>query len=357
MKETTKPPKKRRRIKSLRNEIIVFLFLIMMATSAFTVLIYFLIDLLLIKVTNHPFWSLIACMIATTVIGTLLSVFITQWILKPLKEMIRATQKIAQGDFKVHIHETFDKRSDFGMLQRSFNHMASELDSMEMFHKDFINNFSHEFKTPIVSVQGYAHQLQVGGLTPEEEREYIAIIASESDRLAKMASNILLLSKLENQQIVTDKTEFSLDEQIRTCLVLLEKQWSEKDIELDIDLDPITYYFNQDMLSHVWINLLGNAIKFTPRLGKITCRLRQVENACQVTISDTGVGMTQQAIDHIFEKFYQGDTSHSGDGNGVGLTIVARVLELCGGHVLVDSKEGMGSTFTVTLPMRKNDIK
>lgn len=349
--------KKRRRIKSLRNEIILFLFFIMLITSAVTVLIYWLIGRFFPKVTEHSFVSIIACLIASTVIGTVLSVFVTKWILKPLKEMIAATERIAKGDFKVQIHETFDHKSDFGMLQKSFNHMAKELDGVEMFHHDFINHFSHEFKTPIVSLQGFAHQLQAGGLTPEEEREYISIIASESDRLVKMSSNILLLSKLENQQIVTNQTEFSLDEQIRTCLLLLEKQWSAKEIELDVDLDPVNYCFNEDMLSHVWLNLFGNAIKFTPSMGKISCKLRQTGDTVTVTVSDTGIGMSNDQIAHAFDKFYQADQSHSGEGNGIGLTIVGRIMELCGGRILVESSVGMGSIFTVILPVSLQEKK
>ena len=353
MKKQEAVVKKRRRIKSLRNEIIVFTFLIMLFTSAFTVMIYILIDLIFPQITQNALVTIIACLIACSIIGTVISFFVTRWILRPLNEMIQATEQISRGDFKVQIHETFDKTSDFGILQKSFNHMAKELDSIEMFRRDFINNFSHEFKTPIVSLQGFAHQLQAGGLTPEEEREYISIIVAESDRLAKMASNILLLSKLENQQIVTDKTTFSLDEQIRTCLVLLEKQWAEKDIELDIDLDTVNVYFNQDMLSHVWINLFQNAFKFTPPMGKVSCKLRQVGETITVTISDTGTGMSPDVVEHIFEKFYQGDKSHTGEGNGIGLNIVGRVLELCDGRVDVESRIGMGSTFIVTLNARQ----
>ena len=349
-----KPPqnhKPSRRIKSLRKEIIVFIFLIMIATSAFTVAIYVLIDLIFPQVTQqNALVTVIACLIACTIIGTVVSSFVTKWILKPLKEMISATEKISRGDFKVQIRETFDQNSDLGILQRSFNHMTRELDGIEMFHADFIGNFSHEFKTPIVSLQGFAHQLQAGGLTAEEEREYISIIVTQSDRLAKMASNILLLSKLENQQIVTGQTKFSLDEQIRTCLVLLEPWWSKKDIELDIDLASVDVFFNQDMLSHVWLNLFQNAFKFTPNGGLVGCKLWVADGAIKVSITDSGAGMTPDVISHIFDKFYQGDKSHSGEGNGIGLNIVGRVLELCHGAILVESEVGQGSTFTVTLP-------
>ena len=358
MKGPVTPPKKRRslrgilRIKSFRTELILIIFSLMLLTSIFTVGIYAILNWAIPAVQEFDtLASSASSLIASTVIGTGAAAILTKWILSPMKEMIDATERIAKGDFKVHIQENFDEKSDFGILQRSFNHMAGELDGIEMFRNDFINNFSHEFKTPIVSIRGFAHQLQAGGLTPEEEREYIRIIAQESDRLAKMATNILLLSQLETQAIVTAKTEFYLDEPIRTCLLLLEKQWSAKDIELNVDLEEARYCFNEEMLSQVWINLFSNAVKFTPAGGTISCTLRVEGDFVVVTVSDTGIGMTEDTRRHIFEKFYQGDTSHTGDGNGIGLTIVGRILELCKGRIAVDGAPGEGSTFTVTLPV------
>ncbi len=345
----------RLRIKSFRNELILIIFCLMLLASGVTVLIYAIMHAIFPAIKNFDtVASSASTLIACTIIGTGAAALLTKWILSPLGEMINATERIAKGDFKVNIQETFAEKSDFGKLQRSFNHMAAELDGIEMFRKDFINNFSHEFKTPIVSLQGFAHQLQAGGLTPEEEREYIRIIAAESDRLAKMATNILLLSKLENQAIVTDQTEFYLDEQIRTCVLLLEKQWTDKDIELNIDLDEVKYCFNEDMLSHVWLNLLSNAFKFTPRGGIVSCSLTANDETVTVVIRDTGSGMSADVIRHIFEKFYQGDTSHTGDGNGIGLTIVGRIMELCGGQITVESQPGKGSSFTVKLPATVN---
>ena len=361
MKEQKSPKKLRTRhrklrgklsIKSFRVELTMIIFTLMLLTSIFTVALYALLLLLFPALKDfNSMVTLVSSLLACTMIGTAVAAFFTKWVLLPLNEMIHATKRISKGDFKVHIQETFHERSDFGILQRSFNHMASDLDGIEMFRNDFINNFSHEFKTPIVSIQGFAHQLKAGGLTPEEEQEYIRIIADESDRLAKMATNILLLSKLENQAIVTDKTEFWLDEQLRTCLVLLEKQWGAKDIELNLDLDEVKYYFNENMLSQVWLNLFGNAIKFTPAGGTVSCSLFADSRTVTVRISDTGIGMSEDTRRHIFDKFYQGDTSHTGDGNGIGLNIVSRILYLCGGTVSVASEIGRGSTFTVTLPV------
>ncbi len=344
------------RIKSFRTEMIIFILILMLLSSVVTVGVYAVLHAIFPGLRDmDTISSGASTLIASTIIATVGAAILTKWILRPLSEIIDATEHIAKGDFKVRIQETFTDKSDFGRLQRSFNHMTNELDSIEMFRKDFINNFSHEFKTPIVSLRGFAHQLQAGGLSPEEEREYIRIIAAESDRLSNMATNILLLSKLENQAIVTDRTEFYLDEQIRTCVLLLEKQWTDGNIELNIDLDEVKYRFNEDMLSHVWVNLLNNAFKFTPQGGTVSCTLRADSEHVTVIISDTGAGMDETVLKHIFEKFYQGDTSHTGAGNGIGLTIVSRILELCGGHIRVESSIGCGSTFTVTLPITVPD--
>lgn len=341
----------RMKIKSFRTELIIIIFLLMLLASVVTVGVYAILNAIFPALKNFDtVASTASTLIACTIIGTGAAALLTKWILHPLQEMIQATERIAKGDFKVHIQESFAEKSDFGILQRSFNHMAAELDGIEMFRNDFINNFSHEFKTPIVSLQGFAHQLQAGGLSPEEQREYIRIIATESDRLAKMATNILLLSKLENQAIVTDKTEFYLDEQIRTCLLLLEKQWTDKNIELNVDLDEVRYCFNEDMLSQVWVNLFSNAFKFTPQNGTVFCTLRATDRMITVTIADTGEGMSEEVTRHIFEKFYQGDSSHAGEGNGIGLTIVGRILVLASGRITVDSRPGGGSVFTVLLP-------
>ena len=241
---------------------------------------------------------------------------------------------IAKGDFTARVPENDKKEvvTELGDLEKTFNQMASDLQGIEMFRNDFINNFSHEFKTPIVSIRGFARQLEGGNLTEEQKKEYIDIIISESERLANMSQNVLLLTKLENQSIVTEKSEFYLDEQIRSCILLLEKAWSEKNIDLDLDLDEIRYTFNEEMLSHLWINLFSNAIKFTPEGGRIACRLKAVDGDVVFEIEDTGKGMGEEVKARIFEKFYQGDASHATKGNGIGLNIVQRIVTLAGGR-------------------------
>jgi signal transduction histidine kinase len=261
-------------------------------------------------------------------------------------------REIAKGNFSARVAESDKKQviTELGELEKTFNQMASDLEGIEMFRNDFINNFSHEFKTPIVSIRGFARQLQSGNLTEEQKKEYIAIITTESERLATMSQNVLLLTKLENQSIVTEKSEFYLDEQIRSCILLLEKSWSDKNIELDIEMDEVKYVFNEEMLSHVWINLLSNAIKFTPDGGKIRCSLKVSSCGTIFEIEDSGEGMTEEVKARIFEKFYQGDSSHATKGNGIGLNIVQRIVTLAGGSVSVESEPDKGSKFTVLLP-------
>ena len=270
--------------------------------------------------------------------------------LRPMDDLVRAMQAVSRGDFSVRV-DAEDVPGDMGELASSFNDMATELGGLELFRKDFINNFSHEFKTPIVSIRGFAKQLERDDLTEAQRREYLDIIVTESDRLANMASNVLLLSKLENQTIVTDREDYPLDEQLRRCVLLLEKQWSEKALEPDIDLEAVTYRGNEEMMNHVWVNLLNNAIKFSPQGGTLTVRLVREGDAAVCSVGDQGPGMDPDTRRRIFEKFYQGDTAHATEGNGLGLSLVKRIVDLCGGSVDVESAPGEGSTFTVRLPL------
>ena len=286
-------------------------------------------------------------------ISVLLSLIITSWLsgrmLRPLKLITKATKQVACGDFSVQIPDT-GKNSEMSELVKSFNLMVKELDSNEMFRKDFINNFSHEFKTPIVSIRGYAKQLRNENLTPEQKREYIDIIIAESDRLAGMSTNVLLLSKLENQTIVTNQAPFYLDEQIRGELLLLEDLWTKKNLTLSLELEEIYYNGSAELLSHIWRNLLSNAIKFSPDGGELRVDLYRQNGEIVVKVRDEGVGMDEETAKHIFDKFYQGDSSHKTEGNGLGLSIAARAATLCGGNITVRTAPGEGCTFEVRLP-------
>ena len=270
--------------------------------------------------------------------------------LKPMNDLINAMGKVSRGDFSVRV-DGEDIPGAMGEVVQSFNGMASELGGIEMFRKDFINNFSHEFKTPIVSIRGFAKQLERDVLTEEQRREYAHIIVAESERLANMSSNILLLTKLENQQIITNKTEYRLDEQLRSCILLLEKQWSAKEIDLSLNLDEITYTGDEEMMSHVWVNLINNGIKFSPVGGVLELSCRKREKQLEVVVRDHGEGMSPETEKRIFEKFYQGDSAHATEGNGLGLSLVKRIVDLCGGKIEVESTLGAGTAFTVLLPV------
>lgn len=330
-------------------------FLLFAVTGIVTALIFYVMKLVTAfsELYLNVYLLITAMALSCIIIGTVLTAISSKYIISRVSKISKGMREVAKGNFKVRVSETDkdDSLSEFGELERTFNQMASDLDGIEMFRNDFINNFSHEFKTPIVSIRGFARQLQSDNLTNEQRKEYINIIVSESERLSNMSSNVLLLTKLESQQIVSDKKEFYLDEQIRRSILLLEKEWTAKDIELDIDLNEIKYEFNEEMLSHVWINLLSNAIKFSNQGGKISFRLRADNGNAVFSITDNGIGMSDDVKNRIFEKFYQGDSSHSSAGNGIGLNIVQRIVALACGTITVESVLGEGSRFTVNLPL------
>ena len=341
----------RRRVKTFRFITIVY-FMVMMGISGFLTGMIFILGYIsrFSPIHRLPITTLIS---TPVVISVLLSVILTAaWsgrMFRPLKRLTAATKQIAKGDFSVRIPEERGN-DEMAQLVKSFNLMVQELDSNEIFRKDFINNFSHEFKTPIVSIRGFARQLHNENLTEEQRREYIDIIISESDRLAGMSTNVLLLSKLENQTIVTDKASYYLDEQIRSELLLMENAWTQKNLILSLELEEISYNGSSELLSHVWRNLLNNAIKFSPDGGELQVNLYQEDGQIVVTVSDQGQGMDEETAERIFDKFYQGDTSHKTAGNGLGLSIAARAVTLCGGTISVDSAPNQGTTFTVRLP-------
>lgn len=341
----------KKRLSSLRWRLVMYVFFIMTLANLVTGGVYILLihlGILERTVLAHmmgPIWL----MIFSGVVSTIIAGWIGKFYLSPLQDLANAIERVAKGDFSVRL--SAEKNSEVGALMRSFNQMVRELGSIEMFRNDFINDFSHEFKTPIVSIRGFARQLQRDDITDEERKEYATIIANEAQRLANLSTNILLLSKLENQQILTEKTDFSLDEQLRTSILLLEKEWTGKELELDIELDEVMIHGNAEMLSQVWVNLLSNAVKFTEPGGKIAVTLQRREQTAVVMVRDNGIGMDPLTKSHIFEKFYQGENSHNAQGNGLGLAMVKRVVELSSGKIQVESEKGVGTTFTITLPI------
>ena len=271
--------------------------------------------------------------------------------LKPVKRLLNGMEKLASGDYsaRMSIGKPFGNLTVLRAVSDSFNTMAEELQNTEMLRKDFINNFSHEFKTPIVSIAGFAKLLKRGNLTDEQKKEYVDIIEEESMRLSYMANNVLNLTKVENQTILTDVTPYNLSEQLRSCILLLENKWTMKNLEMYIDFDEYMITANEELLKHVWINLFDNAVKFSPDYGSLEIKVTQDEESISVSVSNNGPTIPTETRDKIFNKFYQADESHSSAGNGIGLAIVKRVVELHRGKVLVNSEENL-TTFTVKLP-------
>lgn len=304
-------------------------------------------------ITAHPGASLTPFLfqsgIISIVIGTTLSFFMSHFPLRPLHALIRAIHEVSAGNYDVKIHLEHPK--EFQELSECFNQMTEELAGTEMFRTDFINNFSHEFKTPIVSILGFARLLKGQKLDPCQSQEYLDIIIEESRRLSELSSTVLNLSKVESLTLLTDKTEYSLSEQIRESILLLESKWSKKQINFDIDMEEVLIRANEQLLKQVWMNLLDNSIKFSPSSGRIFVILRTDSGNAVFAVKDQGSGMDDSIRKYIFDKFYQGDTSHHMEGNGLGLPVVKKILKLHKGEISVQSQKGKGSVFIVRIPL------
>lgn len=283
------------------------------------------------------------------VLATVISSVISQRVFGSIRNIEKATLQVAKGDFSTHLRTCGVWEID--QLSISFNHMVKELDGIETLRNDFINNFSHEFKTPIVSIQGFADLLQEEDITKEEQQEYLSIISSESKRLSGLLTAILNFSKIENTDIIREKKNFSLDEQLRHVFLLLRSKSDAKNITVTLELEDTSYSGSYSMLYHMWTNLLDNAIKYTNPNGQISISLYQQDKKAVIKVADNGQGMSEETRLHIFDKFYQGNTLHTRSGNGLGLTLVKRVVELCHGNIEVTSELGKGSTFCISIPM------
>ena len=296
-----------------------------------------------------PMKLMLATMFASSVLGTVISFVAANSLLKPVRKIISATKMLSKGDFTARLD--FNHPPELRELAYSFNQMAEELGGLEVLRTDFVNNFSHEFKTPIVSIKGFAEMLKQESLTAEERNEYLDIVIDESSRLASLATNVLNLSKLETQTILTRVSRYNIGEQIRQCVLLFDTKINKKQLEIAADIDDFYIIANKDMLSQVWVNLIDNAIKFTPEEKQITVCVKQRKENAVITVTDQGCGMSMQDTLRVFDKFYQGDASHSAAGNGLGLTVVKKIISLHGGIITCTSRKAKGTTFQVTLPI------
>lgn len=342
---------------SIKLKLIALLFMIMVFSNIAIIMIYGMIIHLGV-ISPQRFNPIIT---ATVLLGTsiIISLFVTPVfssnISRITKEIIKALNDVAKGDFSVQLDEHYFSSPKINEVIINFNKMVRELNSIETLKTDFISNFSHEFKTPIVSMIGFAKLLKDPSTTKEEKDEYINIIINESNRLSNLANNVLLLSKLKSEDKgYAKESTFPIDEQIRQSLLLFVKEWEEKNINFNIDVEEIKFTGNEELIRQVWINLINNAIKFTNVNGTIEILGKKVDNKYVVKIIDDGIGIEKEKIEHIYDKFYQADTSHSTLGNGLGLAIVLEIIKLYNGTIEVSSEVNKGTTFIVTLPLKEN---
>ncbi len=268
---------------------------------------------------------------------------------RELVTLSESIEKVANGDYSAKIK--YKKRDSLAHVYRDFNRMSAELENVQFLRKDFINNYSHEFKTPIASINGFASLLLEKELSREEQTSYLKIIQEESDRLSRLTSNTILLSKLSSQEVISDTERYDLGEQLRQCSIILSQQWLAKQQKFTGELPQVYYTGNRELMQHLWLNLIGNAVKYTPVGGEISVELGKNDNMAQIRIADTGEGMDPETLEHLFDPYYQGRSSHVGQGLGLGLAIASQIVELCEGTIEVKSRKNEGSEFTVRLPL------
>lgn len=332
------------------------LFLALLANSVITSLaVALLVDRGVLSVSSefipHLWMLILANVLVNIPVGFVISLIAVEFPLKPVRNLIDGMEALASGNFatRVNVGAIMRRYPAFVAVSESFNKMAEELESTELLRTDFVNNFSHEFKTPIVSIAGFAKLLKRGNLPAQQQRSYLDAIEEESLRLSYMATNVLNLTRVENQTILTDVSEFNLSEQIRSCVLLLDSKWESKDLELQLEFGEFMIRANEELLKQVWINLLDNAIKFAPAGHTVRVGITRGQDALAVSVLNTGSEIGPGHQEKIFRKFYQADESHATQGNGVGLAVVKRIVELHGGQVSLRSGQDV-TEFTVRLP-------
>jgi signal transduction histidine kinase len=286
--------------------------------------------------------------IFTTVVGVGIAAYTSTKMLSPIVKINDAAKKVSRGDFSVRLEEK-SMAKEIEEIATSFNIMVKELSNTETLRNDFVSNVSHEFKTPLSAIEGYATLLQDESLSKEEQALYVSRILENTGRLSKLTQSILSLSQLENQEIVLQQETFMLDEQIRRVLLGYEPLWEEKELNIDLALAATPFYGSKSLLAQVWSNLIDNAIKFSRKGGTLFIACGVFDGRVVVRIRDNGVGMSEEVRQHAFDKFYQGERSHTGQGSGLGLALVRRIIALSGGTVELQSKEGKGTEISVFL--------
>jgi len=351
-----KRPTFRQVLKAINNYVMFFLVVAFAVTCCMLLFINTLADTMGLTFTEENIGAAAKLtfgnvVLITLIFGTIDYIRRKRMVDRPVKLITDAAKRITQGDFSVRIAPMHGAGMEgFNQIAAAINAMALELSGTETLRTDFIANVSHELKTPLAVMGNYATMLQRPGITEDERCEYAKAISAAARRLAQLITNILKLNKLENQQIFPQPKEFDLGEQLCECLLVFEDAWEAKNLEIETDIqDDVRIQSDPELLSLVWNNLISNAVKFTPEGGTVRLSMKAEETCVRVSVSDTGCGMTPEVGRHIFEKFYQGDTSHATQGNGLGLALVKRVVDILSGEIGVQSVRGEGSTFTVKL--------
>ncbi|RSL36782.1 HAMP domain-containing sensor histidine kinase [Enterococcus durans] len=280
------------------------------------------------------------------IVGTGISIFVGRRILMPISELRTNMSKVATGDFSIQMNEQ-PKVEEVQQLYKDFNVMVQELSSIETLRNDFVSSVSHEFKTPLATIQGYVQLLQATNISEEDKQVFLQRIIESINQLSQLTENVLKLNKLENQRIQLEKKTFRLDEQIREVIVFLQPKW--ENLRLNIELDSIHYFGNEEFLYQVWLNIMDNAIKYNQTNGQIDIKLIQNATDVYFEVTDSGIGMTEETQKRMFEKFYQGDTSRQMAGNGLGLSLVKKILELHHGTIRYSSIPEVGTTVVIQL--------
>ena len=349
-----KKPSLRAILRAINNYVVFFLIVAFAVTCCMLLFVNVLVDTMGLILTEENIAAAAKLtfgnvVLITLIFGTIDYVRRKMMVDRPVKIITEATEKIMQGDFSVRVAPMHGAGMEgFNQIGIAINAMAKELSGTETLRTDFIANVSHELKTPLAVMGNYATMLQRPGITEEERCEYAKAISEAARKLAQLITNILKLNKLENQQIFPQPKEFDLGEQLCECLLGFEDAWEAKDLGIETDIqDDVRIKSDPELLSLVWNNLISNAVKFTPDGGTIGLSLKTEGSSLIVQVRDTGCGMKPETGMHIFEKFYQGDTSHATQGNGLGLALVKRVVDILSGEIGVQSVYGQGSTFTV----------
>ena len=331
---------------SMRSNIIALVFISLLLIAFMAWIGVWLMDYF--DFSLFPVHNIIWLMLISAFVGSVVTVFLQKWIFKPINKLGAAMDQVAKGnlDAQLELGKNFSEIED---IYRNFNQMTKELSSAEILKTDFISNVSHEFKTPINAIEGYATLIHGDEELDTQQRNlYAEKILFNTNRLSKLVGNILLLSKVDNQAIGQDVKLFRLDEQIRQAILQHEAEWTRKELELLVELDALSFEGPEGLMFHMWSNLIGNAVKFSPQGGAVEIKLKKEKEKIRFTVSDEGGGVSEEAAKHIFDKFYQADSSHRQEGNGLGLPLVKQISRLSGGSVSFENTE-KGCCFTVEL--------